>query len=304
MRKFWITLLAVTGVIFTGIAEEPIVWEFPAALTEWSRFNNSRIEELADAIKVVPLKGDHGIINPAVDIDPKVYNCMLITYRAVGFRSHTTGEIFFTTPRARRYSEANRIPLPSLAIDGQVHTLVVRLTAPAWVNAGQITSLRLDITNQMPGDVEILRIEMRSVNTGIVDPVWNFADGAGAWVESDRMQVSADNGWLKLDITGNDCHLNNIFEKIDGSKVSKLRIVYRATGFNRRTTGGLFFCTPESRRHTAANFVRFPSLICDGEEHEFTAPVDFKGKEISYLRLDIVDQFPGTVWIKSIEFLP
>ncbi len=305
MRKFFSVLLAVSGMIFSAAAAETILWEFPGALTEWSRSHNSKTEELADAVKIIPLKGDHGIINPAVDIDPAVYNCMLITYRASGFRvGNTTGDLFFTTASSRRFTAANKLRLPSLNVDGQLHTAVVRLTAPAWVNAGRITSLRLDITDQMPGNVEILKIEMISCNAGLTEPVWNFADGAGAWSEADRINVSNEDGWLKLEVTGVDCHLNNPFERVDGSKIRKLRIVYRASGFTRRTTGGLFYCTPESPRHNPGNFVRFPALICDGEEHEFTVPVNFKGKEISYLRLDIVDQFPGTVWLKSIEFLP
>ena len=304
MRKFLSIFPAVAVMVLNLAAEEPIVWEFPAALTEWSRFNNSRIEELDDAIKVVPLKADHGIINPAVDIDPAVYNCLRITYRASGFRSHTTGDLFFTTLTSRRYTAANKVRLPSLITDGKLRTFVVKLTAPVWANAGKITSLRLDITDQMPGDVEILKIEFLSRNAGLVEPVWNFADGQGAWDETERTDLTMEDGWLKLTVTGIDCHLNNPFERFDGSKVSKLRIVYKASGFTLRTTGGLFFCTPQAPRHNPGNFVRFPSLICDGEEHEFTVPVDFKGQEISYLRLDIVDQFPGTVWIKSIEFLP
>ena len=135
------------------------------------------------------------------------------------------------------------------------------------------------------------------------DAVWDFADGAGCWDMNEKLDVTEENGELKLVTLGIDSHLFNYFDRFDASKYSQLQITYRASGFPKnRTTGGLFYMEKGDKNFTAKKFVRFPSLICDGNEHTLTVKVALK--DIIALRLDIVDQTPGTVWLKKIAFLP
>ena len=304
LKKFFCATVLCAGFAGTLFADsEPIVWKFPAATAEWNKQNNSKIVEGEDFINIIPTKGDHGIINPSTSIDPAVFNCLRVTYLAKGFKTQlTTGDLFFTTPAKKKFNAVDRIKLPSLIPDGKVRTFSMRLDTPQWQNAGSITSLRLDITDQIPGDVRIYKIELLSRQGKIDNAVWDFTNGAGSWDMADGMLVSEENGELKLDINRIDSHLFNNFDRFDGSKYSKLKITYRAEGF-KRTTGGIFFTKKGDKNFNAKQFFRFPSLICDGKEHSFTINIKLPA-DIQELRLDIVDQTPGTVWLKRIEFLP
>ena len=303
LKKFLCGMLVAgcAGALFAD--SEPIVWKFPAATAEWSKLHNATTEDMEDAVNLIPVKGDHGIINPKTDLDPKVYNCLRITYRAEDFKTPvTTGDMFFTTDKVKRFNHTHRFKLPSLIPDGKVRTLSMRLDSPQWNNAGKITALRLDITDQYPGDVHLLKIEILSRKTEIENAVWDFTAGKGSWDVPDGMVITEENGELKMDITRTDSHLFNYFDYFDASKYTKLQITYRATGY-KRTTGGLFYLQSGDKNFHHTKFVRFPSLICDGKEHTLTVKVKMPAN-IAALRLDIVDQAPGTVWLKKIEFLP
>ncbi|MBE6358904.1 MAG: hypothetical protein E7057_06625 [Lentisphaerae bacterium] len=300
------------GTVFGGfcaasmLAADAIVWKFPAATAEWSKSFNCTVDEKDDAISVVPSKGDHGIICPKTDIDPSVYNSMRITYRAHGFKTNrTSGDLFFTTETKKNFGSTHRIKLPSLNVDGKTGAVSFRLdTCKEWKSAAKITSLRLDITDQIPGTVDIEKIELFAYDGNRENPVWDFADANTPWDTGDRLSITPENGELRLDITGGDSHIYNYFDRFDGSKYTKLKVTYRAEGF-KRTTGGFFFiATGYGRQHFSQNnFFKFPSLISDGKEHSFTINVKLP-PAIHSLRFDIVDQFPGKVWIRKIEFLP
>ena len=306
-RKFF--CCAALAVVSTASlwAADPITWKFPGAVMEWNKPYNAKLEETDDAVKVIPVKADHAIINPKTDIDPSLYNSLRITYRANGFKQPTTtGALYFTTDKQKSYHHKFQINLPTLEVDGKRHNISVRLDSESWTSAAKITSLRLDITDQMPGDVYIEKIEFFARDAKFGTAVWDFANGEGTWDSSLKMDVTAENKELKLDITGKDSHLFNLFDRFDGSKYTKLKITYRASGFTpARTTGGLFYLAKGgNKKFNPKDFVKFPSLICDGKEHSFTVNVKFPAAEIYALRLDIVDQAPGTVWLKKIEFLP
>ena len=304
LKKFICAITICAGISGSLMADSmPIVWKFPAATAEWSEHFNAKMEEGDDFINLIPTKRDHGIINPEIDLDPTVYNCLRVTYLAKGFKTHiTTGDLFFLAAGKKKFSAADRIKLPSLIPDGQVRVFTMRLDTPEWKNAGKIKALRLDITDQMPGDVQIFKIELLSRQVVMENATWDFANGAGSWDTPDGMTVSEENGELKMEVSRIDSHLFNSFDQFDGSKYSKLKITYRAEGFT-RTTGGIFFMKKGDKNYTPKQFFRFPGLICDGKEHSFTIDVKLPA-DIDGLRLDIVDQCPGTVYLKKIEFLP
>ena len=193
-RKFFCcAALAVVGVASLWAAD-PITWKFPGAVMEWNKTYNAKLEETDDAVKVIPVKADHAIINPKTDIDPSLYNSLRIIYRANGFKQPvTTGALYFTTDKQKSYHHKFQINLPTLEVDGKRHNISVRLDSESWTSAAKITSLRLDITDQMPGDVYIEKIEFFARDAKFGTAVWDFANGEGTWDSSLKMDVTAEN---------------------------------------------------------------------------------------------------------------
>ena len=108
---------------------------------------------------------DSNLTADNLDLDPLECGGLAIEYRAEGFATATSGQIFFQTETSQGYDEQKEIYLPSLKCDGDWHTITVdasqiRGGKRLWTEGGHITSLRLDLADQFPGRILLRSIKM------------------------------------------------------------------------------------------------------------------------------------------------
>ena len=310
MFKKILTVSAVAVAVQMFAAETPAVsWKFPEAAEQWNNVRNLSIEKQQNEIALLPTKGDSSIAIPKTDIDPEKYNTLRIYYRAEGFKAlRTTGQLFFGTAASPKIVGTRRFILPTLITDGkpQVMTLDLRnqKVYSEWLKAGKITMLRLDMVDQYPGDVYISKIELLARNYDDSKLVWDFADGIGDWYLHEHLKMSWSDNALFYETTGKDSRIVNKLCRFAGKNYTKVRVVYRAEGFTGRTTGQIFFTSNKSKHFDWKRRRVLPALTVDGKTHEFTVQAPWGDEEVNALRLDMVDQHPGKIWIEKIELLP
>lgn len=142
---------------------------------------------------------------------------------------------------------------------------------------------------------------------------WDGSDNFNNWEQPDRLTAERIDGILKLTITGKDSSISNFHADVDCRQYQRLQIVYRVSGFTGTTTGQLFFRTAAQNEWIHDQYWRLPPLVCDGKWNtmELNAAVNviggiqtwLKWGRVNALRLDIVDQFPMQLEIRSIRFL-
>lgn len=145
-------------------------------------------------------------------------------------------------------------------------------------------------------------------------PVWDFTRPQPDWNSQRHLTATPERDGLRLDVTAYDSNLGNDRVKIDPKTCSRVRIVYSATGFSGPTNGEFFFAGTVHPDFTEARSFRIPSLTADGKVHAMTLEADkdiaagsaqwFGEKLVTRLRLDLVNQFPGKILLKTVEFLP
>ncbi len=147
-----------------------------------------------------------------------------------------------------------------------------------------------------------------------VAPAWNFRNTRSVWNTERNLTVQTGPDHLKLDVTGYDSNLGTDRVKIDTDRFTRIRIVYQARGFKGKPTSGeIFFAGSSHPDFADIRSFRVPSLICDGQLHTLTLDA---GRDIpagaaqwsderlvTKLRFDLVNEYPGEILLKSIEFL-
>lgn len=311
MLKQVLTISATAAAVMLSAADTPAVkWQFPADAAQWSIKRNLTVEKTDDAIALLPTKGDSSIAIPKTDIDPTKYNTLRIYYRAEGFKAlRTTGQLFFGTAASPKIVGTRRFFLPTLITDGKPQVMTLDLTRQkdyqTWLTAGKITTLRLDMVDQYPGDVYISKIEFLARNTDSSRMVWNFAeDGIGDWYLHEKLKMSWSDNALFYETTGKDSRIVNKLCRFAGKNYTKVRVVYRAEGFTGKTSGQIFFTSNKTKHFDWRRRRVLPALTVDGKTHEFTVQAPWGDEEVNALRLDMVDQHPGKIWIEKIELLP
>ena len=310
MLKHLFTVTAVAAATQLFVAETPAVsWKFPEAADQWNTVRNLSIEKESDAIALLPTKGDASITLAKCSFDPAKYNTLRIYYRAEGFKAaRTTGQLYFGTAASKKIVGTRYFKLSSLITDSkdQVMTLDLRnqKVYNDWLNAQTITMLRLDIADQYPGDVYISKIEFLARDYDDTKLVWDFADGIGDWNQHEKLSMSFKDNALYYETTGKDSRIMNKRCRFAGKNYTKIRIVYRAEGFTGKTTGQIFFTSSKSKHFDWKRRRVLPALTVDGKTHELTLPAPWGDEEVNSLRVDMVDQHPGKIWIERIELLP
>ena len=301
---------ALPGWNFTGGKVGP--WTRPARLTATPTAEGLRLD----------LTGrDSNIIAFPLDLDPKKCGGIAVTYRAEGFTSPTTGQVFFATKADPKYDGRKQLDLPPLVCDGEWHTIAldaddVRGGRRLWVNGGRIVGLRLDLADQFPGRITLRSVKMLPLRrSGGGDlPVWDFSGGRiGPWKRTLNLTATPTVEGLRLDLGKWDSHVATIPLKLDPEKCGGIAVTYRAEGFTSQTTGQIFFVTKAEPKYDGRKKIDLPSLLYDGNWH--TIELDARqvrggralwtdGGPITGLRLDMADQFPGRVTLRSVRMLP
>ena len=93
---------------------------------------------------------------------------------------------------------------------------------------------------------------------------------------------------------------------LDTNKISTITIEYRASGIPAKTKGQLYFANGKQRFGSPRVF-NLPSLKGDNKFHTITIPTTnnpewSKAKQVTAIRLDMMDQNGGVIEIKNIKF--
>lgn len=125
------------------------------------------------------------------------------------------------------------------------------------------------------------------------------------WKDAKGLQARNDAGILCLNVTASDAWLIRGGLAIDPKTVGVLCIRYRARGFTGGPTSGQFYYGNSRHGFQHTNHVPLPALMPDGNWHDLVILLcssDWdEGGTVSRIRLDMVDQFPGTIEVKAIE---
>ena len=307
-RIFWVVMLL--GIMqLSAAADAQTCWVFPQAAEQWNILRNMSVDKTADALGLFPTRKDSSIAIAKTNIDPAKYNTLRIYYRAEGFKvKRTGGQLYFGTAESPKIDGKRFFRLPSLITDGKKQVLTLDLTRQKnyamWSQAGTITTLRLDMVDQYPGDIYISKIEFLSRERNSQKLVWDFADGIGEWQYGEKLTMSWEDDSLYLQAVAIDSRIINRNCNFDGKLYKKMVITYRAEGFEKSTTGQLFYTSNINKKYVHKLRSNLPPLKTDGQIHSMMIKTPWGDEKITSLRLDMVDQFPGKIWIKKIELLP
>ena len=300
-------------------------WDFSGGKTgPWIRAARLTAAPTADGLQLDITGFDSHLAASGLELDPKACGGIAIEYRAEGFKTPTTGQIYFTTKASPRYDAQKKIELPSLVCDGAWHTIIldiadVRGGKRLWTGGGKITGIRLDLADQFPGRIVLRSVGMlppqrtRVRRDGL--PVWDFTGGRiGPWTRSARLTATPTGEGLQLDLKEWDSHIATSELALDPAKCGGIAVEYRAEGFTGQTTGQFFFVTKADPKYDGSKKIDLPPLVYDGNWHTIAMDVWqirggrrelwTEGGKITGLRLDLADQFPGRIWIRSVKMLP
>ena len=141
---------AVAALMLPVLANALPVWDFSGGKTgPWTRTSQLTATPTSEGLRLELTGRDSHIATTGLNLNPRECGGIAIEYRAEGFKSPTTGQLFFVTKASPRYDSLKKIELPPLVCDGAWHTIVldaddVRGGRRLWVNGGRIAGLRLD----------------------------------------------------------------------------------------------------------------------------------------------------------------
>ena len=294
-------------------------WEFTGSkVGPWKHTFNLSAKPVAEGLQLNLTGRDSNIAARPLALDPEKYGGLEIVYRAEGFAEQTSGQIFFATKAEPKYDPRKQIDLPPLICDGNWHTITVNVRQikggrALWTGGGRITGLRLDLADQFPGRITLRSVKMLPPLATAL-PNWVFAGGkVGPWKHTFNLTATLTAEGLQLDLTGRDSNIAARPLALDPEKCGGIEIVYRAEGFTGQTSGQIFFATKAEPKYNGRKQIDLPPLICDGNWH--TLEVDAwrtrggralwtDGGSITGLRLDLADQFPGRITLRSVRMLP
>jgi hypothetical protein len=146
------------------------IWDFSSNnLQGWAKTQGLSAAAENGALVLKVLQPDSHIANEEVAVTPSNEQEIVIKYRATGLPTETTGQIFYGNA-THGYDDAFHWTIPSLISDGSWHEIVLRGQADFsgdfkdWCSS-RITSLRLDMVDQCPGQVEISYFQIVSNDT-------------------------------------------------------------------------------------------------------------------------------------------
>lgn len=233
----------------------------------------------------------------------------------------TKGYIFFA-PKGKGFAEERKFYLPPLISDGKAHSIVVgfrqlRGGKQAWLDCETIDKVRLDLTGDAPGNVELLSFRFTTMEQIALDGKdtsirWVFPADSAKWERQRHLERNDTEEGLKLTITGYDSNIEHINTNFKAADFPRIKIEYKASKFTKRTSGEIFYATDSMPNYNGDVYFRIPSLATDGKWHtlilqaskNIPAGEKYWTGTVRKIRLDLVNESPGEIILKSIEFLP
>jgi hypothetical protein len=159
-----ILLFVLTSMLF-GVVQAQ-VWDFTQKQPDWDIVSNMRVQQTEEGLLLDIFGYDSYIGNKKADIDPKKYQCIRITYKALELPEGTTkGEFFFAGNTKPNYVHSFYFHIPSLKKDGKWNVITLNLAdeprlQSAWVDNGNLDKFRLDMLNQFPAKILLKSVEL------------------------------------------------------------------------------------------------------------------------------------------------
>lgn len=141
--------------------------------------------------------------------------------------------------------------------------------------------------------------------------VWDGANSFRGWEKPYHLRMSIGSRSMVLEITGRDSSISNYSVQINPAECNLIEIEYRAEGLPERTSGQIFYANASQKKFQDKQYWRFYNLKSDGKWHLLRLEANNANLAngmnlwtncgmIDKLRLDMVDQFPGTIEIRRI----
>ncbi len=137
---------------------------------------------------------------------------------------------------------------------------------------------------------------------------WEFPSALREWSVLRRLKPVAGSDSVFLDLQERDSGLGITGLSLEADEIGGFAVEYRAMDFQESTTGQLYYATVEEPMFTAERMLNVGSLVADGEWHTIKIMAGggawASAGTVTSLRLDLVDQYPGKIWLRSIRVLP
>ena len=125
MKRF---AVAFAALMFPLLASALPVWDFSGGKTgPWTRTEGLTATPTEEGLQLELTARDSHILAFPLNLDPRACGGIAVEYRAEGFKSPTTGQVFFATKTEPKYNGRKQIDLPPLLCDGNWHTLEVEV---------------------------------------------------------------------------------------------------------------------------------------------------------------------------------
>ncbi|MFA6931139.1 MAG: hypothetical protein WCT05_12505 [Lentisphaeria bacterium] len=140
---------------------------------------------------------------------------------------------------------------------------------------------------------------------------WQFNNKDSNWQKYRNLTATLTTTGLKLEITGSFSNIELAETSFAPGNTEYLAVTYCAEGFPEITHGQLFFATANHPKFNEQAKLTIGSLISNKLQHTLFIALNqgsagklwHNAEKIIALRLDLVNQFPGTVIISSIKLL-
>ncbi len=144
---------------------------------------------------------------------------------------------------------------------------------------------------------------------------WKFSGTREGWERDRHLTPTVTDGGLLMELTGSYSNIETsrgMEFKPDGCEVMVIK--YSATGLKRNGGGQIYFGTKEDPHLDENKKFYVNSLNFDGQEHDLFVNLKDAAKGTSYdtwrkasaitdVRIDLVNEFPARVLLKSISFI-
>ena len=138
-------------------------------------------------------------------------------------------------------------------------------------------------------------------------PVWEFPQAASQWTQLRRLAAVAEADCVRLEVLERDSGLGIEHIALEASQIGGFSVEYRAAEFAEGTSGQLYYATAVTPTFSQEQVLMVPSLVTDGQWHTLKVVADetWRGADtVTALRLDLVDQCPGKIWLRQVRALP
>lgn len=139
---------------------------------------------------------------------------------------------------------------------------------------------------------------------------WDFREAQPQWNEVRGMTVSREKEGLRLTVNAYDSSLGNANVNIDPAKYGRVKIVYHADSLPKGgITGEFFFAGEKHPSLRGTSYANIPALSDAKGWQTMVLELDkleawSADGRIVCLRLDMLNQFPASILLKSVEMLP